>query len=394
MVTGVYFVRRIFRTEDDSPEGEGSDMMRRPSLMLAAALLLATPACASAPAASQATAPAAAPVEWDANILRRDPAWFASAEALGVADTVLTYQSAEGAWPKNRSLAVPLTGVIEPNSTNTIDNQATTVPLAFLARVISAGGGTSAQQAAWRAAFDRGLDWLLAAQYPNGGWPQFYPLRTGYYDHITFNDDAMARTLNLLREIESGRGVYGFVDAARRERARAATQKGLDVILRTQIRKDGVLTVWCAQHDEKTLEPAWARRFEPPSYSGGESVGIVRYLMSLPDPSPEVIASIEAAVVWFRAHALTGIRIESFTDAEGHRDRRVVADASAPPIWARFYSLETGRPVFMGRESVARDTLAEIERERRGGYSYYVDTPGRLLENDYPAWCRRIGRPL
>ena len=38
-----------------------------------------------------------------------------------------------------------------------------------------------------------------------------------------------------------------------------ATAKGLDVIVKTQIRRDGVLTVWCAQHDETTLAPAWAR---------------------------------------------------------------------------------------------------------------------------------------
>ena len=368
-------------------------MMRRHVLMMAAALMAGAPAHAAAEAAAGPAAPPmqAAAVEWTAEILKRDAAWFGSVEARAVADNVLKYQSAEGGWPKNMSLAVPPTGPIPANATNTIDNQATTVPLAYLARVISANPG--AESAAWRAAFDKGLDWLLAAQYPNGGWPQFYPLRGGYYDRITFNDDAMVRVLNLLREVESGRGPYAFVDAGRRDRARAATARGLDVILKTQIRKDGLLTVWCAQHDETTLAPAWARRFEPPSYSGGESVGITRYLMSLPDPSPEVVAAIEGAVAWFRAKAITGVRVENFVDAEGQRDRRVVADASAGPLWARFYDLDTGRPVFMGRESEARDSLAGIERERRAGYSYYVDTPAKLLETDYPAWRRRIGRP-
>lgn len=350
------------------------------ALVLAASPLVAAPALAGA-------SDAAAPVVWNAEILKRDPAWFASPEARTVADNVLKYQSAEGGWPKNISLAVPPTGPIEAGSTNTIDNQATTVPMAYLARVITAGNGDTA---AYRAAFDRGLDWLLAAQYQNGGWPQFYPLRGGYYDHVTFNDDAMARVLNLLREVQTGHGPYGFVDAERRAKAAEATARALDVILKTQIRTDGVLTVWCAQHDETTLAPAWARRFEPPSYSGGESVGITRYLMSLPDPSPEVVAAVEGAVAWFRAKAIPGVRIETFTDAEGHRDRRVVQDASAGPLWARFYDLDTGKPVFMGRDSVARDTLAGIERERRAGYSYYVDSPARLLEVDYPAWKRRL----
>lgn len=365
-------------------------MTHRIGLTLATALMFATPLAVGAtpvPAVAQTTAAAPA-VVWNAEILKRDPAWFASAEARAVADNVLKYQSAEGAWPKNMSLAVPPTGPISAGSTNTIDNQATTVPLAFLARVISANA--EADTAPYRAAFDRGLDWLQAAQYPNGGWPQFYPLRGGYYDHITFNDDAMVRVLNLLREIESGRGPYAFVDADRRAKAADATARGLDVILKTQIRKDGVLTVWCAQHDQVTLAPAWARRFEPPSYSGGESVGITRYLMSLPDPSPEVIAAVEGSVAWFRAHAIPGIRIENFTDAAGQRDRRVVQDASAGPQWARFYDLETGKPIFMGRESVAKASLAEIEQERRAGYSYYVDSAARLLEADYPAWKRRL----
>lgn len=329
------------------------------------------------------------PVPWDGRILSRDPAWYGSAQARAIADSVLLYQSAEGAWPKNVSLATPPAGPIEPGSTNTIDNQATTVPMAYLARVIAAG--RPEETAAYRAAFNRGLDWVLAAQYPNGGWPQFYPLRGDYYDRITFNDDAMVDVMSLLDDIHTVQPAYGFVDEGRRARAAQASAKGLDIIIKTQIRRNGVLTVWCAQYDETTLQPAWARRYEPPSFSGGESVGIVRYLMGLPNPSVEVVASIEAAVAWFGSHALTGIRVESFTDAQGQQDRRVVQDASAGPLWARFYDLETGRPLFMGRDSVAKASLAEIEQERRAGYNYYTNLPARLLSVDYPAWRRKIG---
>jgi len=358
---------------------------------------LAGPGCAASPLAVTHTGAAsearvAEPVQWDDRILRRDPAWYGSAQARAVADSVLLYQSAEGAWPKNVSLATPPTGPISPGSTNTIDNQATTVPMAFLARVIAAGRPD--ETAGYRTAFNRGLDWLLAAQYPNGGWPQFYPLRGDYYDRITFNDDAMVDVLSLLDDIHTAQPAYGFVDDGRRARAVQASAKGLDIILRTQIRRNGVLTVWCAQYDETTLQPAWARRYEPPSLSGGESVGIVRYLMRLPNPSPEVVASIEAAIAWFEAHALTGIRVETFTDAKGQQDRRVVQEASAGPLWARFYDLETGRPLFMGRDSVAKSSLAEIEQERRAGYNYYVDAPSRLLGVDYPAWRRKIAQPL
>jgi PelA/Pel-15E family pectate lyase len=34
--------------------------------------------------------------------------------------------------------------------------------------------------------------YLLAAQFPNGGWPQVWPLEGGYHDAVTFNDNAVS----------------------------------------------------------------------------------------------------------------------------------------------------------------------------------------------------------
>lgn len=323
---------------------------------------------------------------WGGEVLRQAPDWYASTEARSLADTVLLHQSPEGGWPKNTPLNVsPEVAPVDAGVKNTFDNEATTLPMAFLARVIHAGGG-----ATYRAAFDRGLNYTLAAQYPNGGWPQFYPLREGYYSHITFNDDAMVRVMTLLQGVASGSGPYDFVSSTDRARAANAVSRGLEVILATQIRQNGVLTVWCAQHDERTLAPAWARRYEPPSLSGSESVGLTRYLMSLDNPSPEVIAAVEGAVAWFEANAIRGARIENFTASDGAPDMRLVREPSAGRIWARFYELETNRPIFMGRESVVRYDFTEIERERRTGYRYYGAFAETLLTQDYPAWRRRL----
>ena len=82
--------------------------------------------------------------------------------------------------------------------------------------------------------------------------------------------------------VPAGQAPYAFVDAARRARAAAAVEQGVACILRTQVRQGGQLTGWCAQHDEKTLLPAWARKFEPPSLSGNESVGLVAFLLDQP----------------------------------------------------------------------------------------------------------------
>ena len=87
-----------------------------------------------------------------------------------------------------------------------------------------------------------------------------------------------------------------MVDGERRARIEAALQRGLDFILRAQIRVNGVLTAWCAQHDPITYEPREGRSYEHPSSSGSESVGILAYLISLPNPSPAVRTALSAAL--------------------------------------------------------------------------------------------------
>jgi PelA/Pel-15E family pectate lyase len=297
---------------------------------------------------------------------------------------VLLWQHASGGWPKNTDLSVPPTDAQRAErwfAEPTIDNGGTTTPLRFLAKVLSAE-----PDAGLEAAFMRGLDYLLVAQYANGGWPQFYPLKKGYYSHITYNDNAMVNVLTLLRETVQAKEPFAFVDEARRTRAAAAVQKGIACILRTQVKQDGKLTAWCAQHDEHTFAPAWARAFEPPSLSGMESAGLVKFLMGEPLPTPEIIAAIEGAVAWLAAVPISGLRVETSTGADGQRERLAVADPAAPPIWARFYELGTNRPIFLGRDKVVRYDHNEIERERRAGYGYLGDWPAALLAKDYPRW--------
>lgn len=331
-------------------------------------------------------------IPWGADILRQKPEWYASAAAHAIADSVIQHQSTDGGWPKNTNLGVPPSAEVRAGggadvTSSTIDNNGTTMPMQFLALVVHATG-----EARYRTSFVRGVDYLLAAQYPNGGWPQFFPLRDGYYTRITFNDNAMVNVLTLLRDAAAGKAPYAFVDQTRRAKARAAVSRGVDIILRTQVKQDGTLTAWCAQHDEKTLAPAWGRAYEPPSLSGSESVGIVRFLMDIERPTAEIIAAVEGAAAWLRSAAIRGLRYESFTDAEGQRDRRVVSDRSAGLMWARFYELGSNRPIFLGRDSVVRYSLNEIERERRSGYAYYGRWAASLLDTDFPRWRERRER--
>ena len=311
-------------------------------------------------------------VSWK-TILNQPLEWYKTAEAQRIAANVLLYQHPNGGWEKNLDMIAPPKS---PPKETTIDNGATTTQITFLVRV-----GTPEFQAAAL----KGVDYLLAAQYPSGGWPQFFPLKKGYYTHITFNDDAMINVLTLLREIAQNKPIYSFIDAPRRQKAATAVAKGIACILKCQVVQRGKKTLWCAQHDEVTLAPAKARAYELPSLSGSESVPILRFLMG-EKPTPEIKEAIEGGVAWLKANSLTGIRVE-----KKNGDAFVVQDPSAPPCWARFYDLETGKPFFCGRDGIKKATMAEIEQERRKGYSWYSNRGNELLTKDYPAWQDRKG---
>lgn len=320
--------------------------------------------------------------------LKKPDAWFATPEAGRVTLSILSYQSPAGGWPKNTdTVDQPYAGVKE-DLHGTFDNGATTDELRFLARRFEA-----TDDEACRKAVLSGLAYILRAQYPTGGWPQFYPPGKQYHRHITFNDGAMVRLLEFLREVRSSEA-YGFVPETERAAAAMAFDNGIACILKCQIRVDGNPAVWCAQHDEINYRPQPARAFELASFSGSESVGITRLLMSLDHPAPEVIASIEGAVAWFQSTRITGIRLDKVPDPNEEKGKNlvVVADATAPPIWARFYDLKTGKPFFSDRDGVPKPEISQIGSERRNGYAWYGSWPQGLLEKEYPAWKKRWAR--
>lgn len=327
-------------------------------------------------------------------LMHHDDAWFATAAAGAAAEQVLLYQCPCGGWPKNIDMVRPLTpeekralAAAPPADTAaTIDNGATWTQLLFLARVNAA-----APEPRFMDAFKRGLNYLLTAQYPNGGWPQFYPLHQGYYSHITYNDDAMIGVLTLLKEIADDQPMYRFIDQDRRRLAAQALERGIGCILKTQLTEGGKRTSWCAQYDEHTLAPAAARTYELVSLSGEESVGIVRFLMSLDHPDSLIAAAIQGAVAWFEQVKITGIRVDHVADASSPYgyNKVVVADSTMPPMWARFYIIGSNRPFFSDRDGRIHFDLAEISSERRNKYAWLGYWPQALLEKEYPAWHAR-----
>jgi pectinesterase len=320
--------------------------------------------------------------------------WYGTAESVKVAENVLLYQRDIGGWPKNLPLHKPLTDpekakINDDKGLNDaiFDNDATTTEMKFLARMY---GKTKTQ--AYKDSFDRGLKFILDAQYGNGGWPMFYPLRQGYYTHITFNDNATYNILELLKDIFNRKPLYESIVSDNEIRdSKRAFDKGINCILKTQIMVKGKLAVWCAQHDEKTLLPAKARSYELPSFSGAESCGLIKLLMEIENPSPAVIRAVNGAVEWLDSHRVKYCRIELFKNSDGKPDRRIVEDPNAADIWARFYDLETELPYFCDRDGIKKNTMAEIGYERRTGYNWYTDAPSEILDK-YPAWKAKWGK--
>jgi len=335
--------------------------------------------------ASSAHAPGT--VAWS-DVLDQPRRWYGTKDAVAIADIVLQWQRPSGGWPKDIDMTVaPAPGAtgatVEPDST--IDNGATVTQIRLLDRMFGATADPRYKDAAMR-----GIEYLFAAQYPNGGWPQVYPLRHDYSRRITFNDDAMTNVLSLLEDMGNDRAL-SFAGDARRRQARHAIDVATTLILRAQVRVVGRLTAWCAQHDEVTLEPRPARPYEHISLSGRESVEVVRFLMRRP-PRPDLVRAIDAAVDWLRRVALRGVRIERLPDPalpHGH-DLRLRRDAAAPLLWARFYEIGTNKPIYSGRDGVVRYSITEIDVERRTGYAWVGTWPARLLDVDYQRWRARL----
>ncbi|MBN1787348.1 MAG: pectate lyase [Sedimentisphaerales bacterium] len=316
-----------------------------------------------------------------------------------IADNILLYQKNNGGWPKNYDMLAILTKeqkqkfIDAKNDTcTTFDNSTTFSQVEYLAQAYEITGRKK-----YKDACIRGIDFILKAQYPNGGWPQFFPLTDDYKRHITFNDDAMTGIMRTLKNMIDGQSQYAFLDSDRREKIRAAFDKGLDCIIKCQIYDNGRLTAWCQQHDENDFSPTLGRAYELPSICNGESSGVVLFLMSIDNPSKEVINAVNCAVKWFEDSKIPATRVDTI-DAPRTQyplrvsttDRVAVHDPNAPPIWARFYELKTNRPLFADRRGKELYSLAEVDRERRSGYRYYVYLPQEVLDK-YPAWKKKIG---
>lgn len=314
---------------------------------------------------------------------------YSPEDYTSIADNLLDWQNEDGGWPKDVDWLVTLSreelnalmGVEGPRW-STFDNHNTFPQIAYLAEACARSGSEP-----YRAGALRGLAYVLQEQRPTGGW------RGSDVDAITFNDGTMVGIMTLLRAITRRDPRFAWLEDTARSPVAEALDRAIDCTLKCQIVSRGVKTAWCQQHDHASYLPVKARSYELPSITALESVGVVQFLMGVEHPTPEITGAIEAAVAWFRASALHGLRLEypaiaevRFENHSADHDVVAVQDPAGPPLWARYYDLETGQPFFCNRDGVRVNTLAEVQLERRTGYAWYGTWPAHLLAEEYPAW--------
>jgi len=196
------------------------------------------------------------------------------------------------------------------------------------------------------------LDSLIKAQYPNGAWPQRYsrfpdpnafPVKrasypeswsrtwpgSNYYAHYTFNDNSIVDMIDAM--LEAAR-IY------KEPRYLASAEKGGEFILVAQMPEPQ--PGWAQQYD-RDMHPAWARRFEPPSITGGESQSVMKALLLLyrETGNRKYLEPLPRALAYYRRSLLP--------DVDNPSEIRRRACPGRTPCLARFYELKTNRPLYI-----------------------------------------------
>jgi PelA/Pel-15E family pectate lyase len=313
-------------------------------------------------------------------------------DITGIADNILKFQNADGGWPKNIDWLGKLdykevfSNLSDLEKHSTCDNRNTYSQIEYLSKVY-----TETDTERYRDGAVRGLNFILSTQNESGGW------RGADVDAITFNDDLMTGIMNLFLDIVDGKPYYTWIDKDLMAKIEDSFRRALDVTLKCQIVVNDIKTGWCQQHDHKTLLPVKARTYELPSIASLETTSVVEFLMRFDHPDEQIIEAVKSAVSWLEKSEITGIRLRYINADERNIDENlkrydkvVVEDNNAPPIWARYYEIDTNTPFFCNRDGIKVYKLEDVAQERRIGYAWYGYWPLDLIQKKYPDWLKRI----
>ena len=255
-----------------------------------------------------------------------------------------------------------------------LDDDKTQSALRFLVRCDKAAGfaGKPIHEAALFA-----LDSLLKAQFPNGGWPHVYsgPAAAGkypprpagyrqdgqytrvkaYWEFCTLNDNLVA---DVVKTLLCAWRTYGD------ERARQSALKAGGFLILAQM--PDPQPAWAQQYDFDMC-PAWARKFEPPAITGGESQQAMTTLLDLYELTGDrkYLSPVPKALAYFRASLLPDGRL------------------------ARFYELRTNKPLYFTLDYQITYSDANTPTH----YAFKVGSRLDRIEARYKALADRPWRP-
>jgi hypothetical protein len=180
------------------------------------------------------------------------------------------------------------------------------------------------------------LKFTIEAQFDNGAWPQWYPLRGGYHDYYTYNDAAINSCISVMLAAHKRYGKREYLACAR---------LGGDFIIASQVAKPQ--SGWGQQYSHD-MKPAWARAFEPPGVCSAVTARNIQALCDVYEATEDekYLGPIPNAIDWLERSKL------------------------APDLWARLYEVGTNRPIYGDHDRKIHYTLEEISKERQEGYSW------------------------
>ena len=323
------------------------------------------------------------------DINNRAEAWYGSPNSLAIATNFVYMQRANGGWPRgigqvNALPHQPDIGGMAPETVQMIalgfNNEdsyfgrgITTNETRFLLRMYEATGIERFLESGLR-----GFDTIIRTQDVIGGWP--YQISGGsYHRALSISDNAISNILRLMMDIRNEGLFTTTIGTDRAIAATTAFDKGMEWILNTQVRsagfEDGIerLTAWPMAVYQSGVEnftlqpgatpalpgqPAQQREFEPASINGNESIDILRFLMSIEDPTEEIIEAIHAAVYFFDYIRIDGFRLNHATGLDARLGRNLVPEEGARPLWPRFIDFENFEPLFYDRTGPFATTVS------------------------------------
>ena len=271
--------------------------------------------------------------------------------ARAAAGALIESQLASGGWPAEfdfsgeyekkfhlrRHVLAGDTLAGKRSAYSTLDDNKTQSALHFLLELAHLPESTGDQ--ALQDCLKFGMDRLLGAQYPNGAWPQQFdapadpatpviPARypadwprtfphEKYVSFYTLNDHNMQKIVQLLLRA---------YDLTKDERYLNSAKKAGDFFILAQMPEPQ--PGWAQQYNHQ-MEPVWARKFEPPCVTGGESLSTMETLYELYviTGDEKYLKPLPAAFAWYERSALP----------DGQ--------------YARFYELKTNKPLFFVKDT-------------------------------------------